>query len=155
MLDRDFALMHNQQASGGRSAHYGPTALGSTPEGGGPQDRGRRRTDLPGSSRGDERNDGSISDSAVSFSLTEARKKRRPSLGDKVASLVGFNRKSSSATHIPDDGELVVILLDIIYIYPFIKAIWQNAESYNNKVNEKPNSHQTVTNKCSYTTFCT
>lgn len=47
-------------------------------------------------------NDGSISDSALSFSLTEGRRKRRSSIGDKVASLVGLSRnKSNSASHIP------------------------------------------------------
>ncbi|XP_067665968.1 regulating synaptic membrane exocytosis protein 2-like isoform X9 [Haliotis asinina] len=48
-----------------------------------------------------DRNDGSMSDSAVSSSVTEGRK-RRPSLGHKVASLVGLNRRSSSATQLAE-----------------------------------------------------
>ena len=46
-----------------------------------------------------ERNDGSISDSAVSSSVIEGRK-RRPSLGHKVAAFVGLSRRSSSAMHL-------------------------------------------------------
>ncbi|XP_046375678.1 regulating synaptic membrane exocytosis protein 2-like isoform X2 [Haliotis rufescens] len=48
-----------------------------------------------------DRNDGSMSDSAVSSSVTEGRK-RRPSLGHKVASLVGLSRRSSSATQLAE-----------------------------------------------------
>ena len=54
-------------------------------------------------SQGFEKNDGSVSDSAVSSSVTEGRK-RRPSLGHKVASLVGLNRRSSSATQLAGRG---------------------------------------------------
>ncbi|KAL8572844.1 hypothetical protein ACOMHN_011093 [Nucella lapillus] len=54
-------------------------------------------------SQGFEKNDGSMSDSAVSSSVTEGRK-RRPSLGHKVASLVGLNRRSSSATQLAGRG---------------------------------------------------
>ncbi|KAK7480085.1 hypothetical protein BaRGS_00028645 [Batillaria attramentaria] len=50
-----------------------------------------------------EKNDGSVSDSAVSSSVTEGRK-RRPSFGHKVASLVGLNRRSSSATQLAGRG---------------------------------------------------
>lgn len=61
----------------------------------------------PNPARTDDRYDGSISDSALSFSLTEGRRKRRPSIGDKVASLVGFHRnKSNSTTNVaPDDAK--------------------------------------------------
>ncbi|XP_070209321.1 regulating synaptic membrane exocytosis protein 2-like isoform X2 [Littorina saxatilis] len=54
-------------------------------------------------SQGFEKTDGSVSDSAVSSSVTEGRK-RRPSLGHKVASLVGLNRRSSSATQLAGRG---------------------------------------------------
>ncbi|XP_025090830.1 regulating synaptic membrane exocytosis protein 2-like isoform X4 [Pomacea canaliculata] len=50
-----------------------------------------------------EKTDGSVSDSAVSSSVTEGRK-RRPSLGHKVASLVGLSRRSSSATQLAGRG---------------------------------------------------
>ncbi|XP_041361301.1 regulating synaptic membrane exocytosis protein 2-like isoform X3 [Gigantopelta aegis] len=48
-----------------------------------------------------DKNDGSMSDSAVSSSLTEGRK-RRPSLSHKMASFVGLNRRSSSATQLAE-----------------------------------------------------
>jgi|SRR6218665_1947587 len=65
---------------------------------------------------GGEGNDGSISDSALSFSLTEGRRKRRSSIGDKVASLVGLNRnKSNSASQIPPNG--------YHHCYPFIVVV--------------------------------
>ena len=61
---------------------------------------------------GGEGNDGRISD----FSLTEGRRKRRSSIGDKVASLVGLNRnKSNSAT---------VIIIAIIFIVVVVKKIF-------------------------------
>ncbi len=53
---------------------------------------------------GYEKNDGSISDSAVSSSVTEGRK-RRPSLGYKVAALVGLSRKSNSTSQLAGQGE--------------------------------------------------
>lgn len=51
-----------------------------------------------------ERNDGSISDSAVSSSVIEGRK-RRPSLGHKVAAFVGLSRRSSSAMHLAETNK--------------------------------------------------
>ena len=53
---------------------------------------------------GYEKNDGSMSDSAVTSSLTEGRK-RRPSLGYKVAALVGLSRRSSSTSQLSATGE--------------------------------------------------
>ena len=53
---------------------------------------------------GYEKNDGSMSDSAVTSSLTEVRK-RRPSLGYKVAALVGLSRRSSSTSQLSATGE--------------------------------------------------
>lgn len=56
-----------------------------------------------------EGHDGSISDSTLSFGLTEGRRKRRSSIGDKVASLVGLSRNKSSSgstSYIPPNGEL-------------------------------------------------
>ena len=50
-------------------------------------------------SQGDDKNDGSVSDSALSASVTEGRR-RRPSLSHKVASLVGLPWRSSSASQI-------------------------------------------------------
>ena len=50
-----------------------------------------------------EKTDGSISDSAVSSSVTEGRK-RRPSLGYKVAALVGLSRKSNSTSQLSATG---------------------------------------------------
>ncbi|CAH1774588.1 unnamed protein product [Owenia fusiformis] len=47
-----------------------------------------------------EKNDGSMSDSAVSSTITTDRRKRRPSLGYKVAALVGLSRKSSSTSQL-------------------------------------------------------
>ena len=47
----------------------------------------------------EEKNDGSISDSAVTTTVTEGHK-RRPSLGYKVAALVGLSRKSSSTSQL-------------------------------------------------------
>lgn len=61
------------------------------------------RSGANGNSGNYEKNDGSVSDSAVSSSVTEGRK-RRPSLGHKVASLVGLSRRSSSATHLAGRG---------------------------------------------------
>ena len=52
---------------------------------------------------GYEKNDGSISDSAVSMSVTEGRK-RRPSLGYKVAALVRLSKKSSSTSQLAATG---------------------------------------------------
>ena len=52
---------------------------------------------------GYEKNDGSISDSAVSTSVVQGRK-RRPSLGYKVAALVGLSRKSSSTSQLSNTG---------------------------------------------------
>ena len=46
-----------------------------------------------------DKNDGSMSDSAVTSSVTDGRK-RRPSLSHKVASFVGLSRRSSSATQL-------------------------------------------------------
>ncbi|ELU13906.1 hypothetical protein CAPTEDRAFT_224324 [Capitella teleta] len=46
-----------------------------------------------------EKTDGSISDSAISLSVTEGRK-RRPSLGYKVKALVGLSRKSNSTSQL-------------------------------------------------------
>eukprot|EP00106_Octopus_bimaculoides_P022282 XP_014789724.1 PREDICTED: regulating synaptic membrane exocytosis protein 1-like isoform X3 [Octopus bimaculoides] len=51
-----------------------------------------------------ERNDGSISDSAVSSSVIEGRK-RRPSLGHKVAAFVGLSRRSSSAVQLAETNK--------------------------------------------------
>lgn len=62
-------------------------------------------------SQGFEQNDGSMSDSAVSTSVTEGRK-RRPSIGHKMAALVGLNRRSSSASQLA--GRLV--LKSFIYL---------------------------------------
>ena len=53
---------------------------------------------------GYEKNDGSVSDSALSSSVTENRKSRRPSLGYKVAALVGLSKKSSSTSQLPGQG---------------------------------------------------
>ena len=53
---------------------------------------------------GFEKTDGSISDSAVSSSVTEGRK-RRPSLGYKVAALVGLSRKSNSTSQLTGIGK--------------------------------------------------
>ena len=50
-----------------------------------------------------EKNDGSISDSAVSSSVTDGRK-RRPSIGYKVAALVGLSRKSRSTSQLTATG---------------------------------------------------
>lgn len=52
---------------------------------------------------GYEKTDGSISDSAISSSQTE-RRKRRPSLGYKITALVGLSRKSSSTSQISASG---------------------------------------------------
>ena len=52
---------------------------------------------------GYEKNDGSVSDSALSSSVTESRK-RRPSLGYKVAALVGLSKKSSSTSQLAGQG---------------------------------------------------
>jgi len=110
-LNSEFATLRDQQVGtgGARAGQYAAVdAQGSNRRA--PSDSRRDVPDPRG--RGgqtefgvEERNDGSVSDSAVSFSLTEGRKKRRPSIGDKVASLVGFGRKSSSTTQIPHDGE--------------------------------------------------
>lgn len=51
------------------------------------------------SSNESQENDGSVSDSAVTTNVTEGRK-RRPSIGHKMAALVGLNRRSSSATQL-------------------------------------------------------
>ena len=50
-----------------------------------------------------EKTDGSISDSAISLSVTEGRK-RRPSLGYKVKALVGLSRKSNSTSQLTGTG---------------------------------------------------
>ncbi|CAG5135117.1 unnamed protein product, partial [Candidula unifasciata] len=55
------------------------------------------------SSNESQENDGSVSDSAVTTSVTEGRK-RRPSIGHKMAALVGLNRRSSSATQLAGGG---------------------------------------------------
>lgn len=47
----------------------------------------------------EDKNDGSISDSAVSSGVTE-RRKRQPTIGYKVAALVGLSRKSTSTSQI-------------------------------------------------------
>lgn len=52
-----------------------------------------------------ERTDGSMSDSAVSSSVTEGRK-RRPSISMKVAALVGLSRKSNSASQLGITGRV-------------------------------------------------
>ena len=54
---------------------------------------------------GYEKNDGSVSDSALSSSVTEGRK-RRPSLGNKITALVKFSRKSSSTSQLSNTGNL-------------------------------------------------
>jgi len=46
-----------------------------------------------------EKNDGSVSDSALSVSITEGHR-RRPSLGYKMAALVGLSRKSNSTSQL-------------------------------------------------------
>ncbi|KAI8764624.1 regulating synaptic membrane exocytosis protein 2 isoform X3, partial [Biomphalaria glabrata] len=55
-------------------------------------------------SQGFDQNDGSVSDSAVTTSVTEGRK-RRPSIGHKMAALVGLNRRSSSASQLAGGGK--------------------------------------------------
>ena len=67
---------------------------------------------------GYEKNDGSISDSAVSSSVTEGRK-RRPSLGYKVAALVGLSRKSSSTSQLAATGELLTTSTLLLLISNF------------------------------------
>ena len=53
----------------------------------------------------EEKTDGSVSDSAVSASVTEGRShRRRPSLGYKVAALVGLSRKSNSTSQLSSGG---------------------------------------------------
>ncbi|KAK3088809.1 hypothetical protein FSP39_024004 [Pinctada imbricata] len=55
-------------------------------------------------SQGEEKNDGSVSDSALSASVTEGRR-RRPSLTHKVASLVGLPWRSNSASQIAEGNK--------------------------------------------------
>ncbi|XP_064652466.1 regulating synaptic membrane exocytosis protein 2-like isoform X3 [Lineus longissimus] len=50
-----------------------------------------------------DKNDGSVSDSAVTSNVTEGRK-RRPSIGYKVAALVGLSRRSSSTSQLGQTG---------------------------------------------------
>ncbi|XP_050389025.1 regulating synaptic membrane exocytosis protein 2 isoform X3 [Patella vulgata] len=54
--------------------------------------------------QGLDQNDGSVSDSAISSSITEGRK-RRPSLSNKVANFVGLKRRSSSANQLAEKGK--------------------------------------------------
>lgn len=56
----------------------------------------------------EDKNDGSISDSAVSSSMID-RRKREPTIGHKVAALVGLSRKSTSTSQI--GGLLVKVYL--------------------------------------------
>lgn len=51
-----------------------------------------------------EKNDGSVSDSALSVSITEGHR-RRPSLGYKMAALVGLSRKSNSTSQLSGGGK--------------------------------------------------
>ena len=66
-----------------------------------PLNRSLSNSDVGG---GIEKTDGSLSDSAVSSSVTEGRK-RRPSLGYKVAALVGLSRKSSSTSQLSSSSK--------------------------------------------------
>jgi len=67
----------------------------------------------------EEKNDGSISDSAVSTDISNGRIKRRPSLGYKMAALVGLSRKSSSTSHLSatnkKHGQFEVVLHVMIF----------------------------------------
>ncbi|ESP02665.1 hypothetical protein LOTGIDRAFT_65469, partial [Lottia gigantea] len=55
--------------------------------------------------QGLDQNDGSVSDSALSTSITDGRSKRRPSLSNKVANFVGLKRRSSSANQLAEKGK--------------------------------------------------
>ncbi|GFN91092.1 regulating synaptic membrane exocytosis protein 2 [Plakobranchus ocellatus] len=63
-----------------------------------------RSTSNDSSQGGFEQTDGSVSDSALGASVTEGRK-RRPSIGHKMAALVGLNRRSSSASQLAGGGK--------------------------------------------------
>lgn len=66
-----------------------------------------------------EKNDGSISDSAISLSVTEGRR-RRPSLGYKVKAIVGLARKSNSTSQLTGGagrGTVFLFLLHVISPY--------------------------------------
>ena len=53
-----------------------------------------------------EKTDGSISDSAIASStIMTAERKRRPSIGYKVAAFVGFSRKNRSTTQLGTTGK--------------------------------------------------
>lgn len=56
-------------------------------------------TSNAGTGGAEDKNDGSISDSAVSSTMID-RRKREPTIGHKVAALVGLSRKSTSTSQI-------------------------------------------------------
>ncbi|XP_013421619.1 regulating synaptic membrane exocytosis protein 2-like isoform X2 [Lingula anatina] len=64
-----------------------------------PSRRNVNRTQSSGDLNSSEQADGSMSDSAVSSGMTE-RRKRRPSIGVKMAALMGLSKKSSSASQL-------------------------------------------------------
>ena len=61
----------------------------------------------------EDKNDGSISDSAMSAAITDRRKRQQqqPTISNKVAALVGFSKKSRSTSQIGGVGRSKILIV--------------------------------------------
>ena len=83
---------------------------------------------------GYEKNDGSISDSAVASVVASDGRKRRPSIGYKVAALVGLSRRSSSTSQLSATGKGTP-LRSMCHLTLYYQLIFTQARRQNQTLN--------------------